>query len=59
MLFIAGSHVPVIAFVEVVGNADKLAPEQIAVTCVNVGVTFGFTVKSLKQVVVPSVIVAL
>jgi hypothetical protein len=29
---------------EVVGNADNVAPEQIAATCVNVGVTFGFTV---------------
>jgi hypothetical protein len=29
---------------EVVGNAAKLAPEQIAGTAVNVGVTFGFTV---------------
>ena len=30
--------------VEVVGNAAKLAPLQIAATCVKVGVTFGFTV---------------
>ena len=29
---------------EVVGNASKVAPEHIAATCVNVGVTFGFTV---------------
>ena len=41
---IAGDQVPVIPLLEVVGNADKLAPEQIAATCVNVGVTFGFTV---------------
>jgi hypothetical protein len=40
----AGDHVPVIEFVEVVGSAFKLAPAQIGVTCVNVGVTFGFTV---------------
>ena len=33
----AGDQVPVIPLVEVVGNADKLAPEQIAATCVNVG----------------------
>ena len=39
----AGDHVPVIPLVEVVGNADKLAPEQIAATCVNVGVVFGVT----------------
>ena len=46
MLFIAGDQVPVIgvALLEVVGNADKLAPEQIVATCVNVGVTFGVTV---------------
>jgi hypothetical protein len=29
---------------EVVGKALKLAPEHIALTAVNVGVTFGFTV---------------
>jgi hypothetical protein len=43
-LLIAGDHVPVIPLVEVVGNADKLAPEQIGATCVNVGVVFGVTV---------------
>ena len=40
----AGDQVPVIPLFEVVGNADKLAPEQIAATCVNVGVVFGVTV---------------
>jgi hypothetical protein len=29
---------------EVVGRAFKVAPEQIAATCVNVGVTIGLTV---------------
>ena len=29
---------------DVVGNADNVAPEQIAFTAVNVGVLFGFTV---------------
>ena len=29
---------------EVVGSADKVAPEQIGATAVNVGVTFGLTV---------------
>ena len=29
---------------EVVGKADKVAPEQIGATAVNVGVTFGLTV---------------
>jgi hypothetical protein len=28
---------------EVVGSADKVAPEQIGVTAVKVGVIFGFT----------------
>ena len=44
MLFTAGAHVPVTAFVEVVGNANKLAPEQIAATCVNIGVILAVTV---------------
>jgi hypothetical protein len=44
VLFTAGDHAPVIEFVDVVGSAFKVAPEQIAATCVNVGVTFGFTV---------------
>ena len=30
-------------FVEVVGNAAKVAPEQIGATAVNVGVTFALT----------------
>ena len=44
MLSKAGDHVPVIPLVEVVGNADKVAPEQIGATALNVGVTFGLTV---------------
>ena len=44
MLFKAGAQVPVILFSEVVGKADKLAPEHIAATAAKVGVTFGFTV---------------
>jgi len=43
-LLIAGDQVPVIPLFDVVGNAGKLAPEQIAATCVNVGIVFGFTV---------------
>jgi len=42
-LSIAGDQVPVIPLFEVVGNADKLAPEQIELTCVNAGVGFGVT----------------
>ena len=47
VLFNAGDQVPVIpvVFVEVVGKADKLAPEQMGSTCAKVGiVVFGFTV---------------
>ena len=44
MLFNAGAQVPVIPFVEVVGNGAKVAPEQIGATALNVGVTFGLTV---------------
>ena len=40
----AGAHVPVIPLVDVVGNAESVAPEQIGTTAVNVGVTFGLTV---------------
>ena len=44
VVFKAGDHVPVIPLVEVVGKADKVAPEQIGFTAAKVGVTFGFTV---------------
>ena len=47
----AGDQVPVIPLFEVVGNADKVAPEQIDATCVNVGVTFGFTVIVIAAIV--------
>ena len=40
----AGDHEPVMPLVDVVGNADKVAPEQIGATAVNVGVMFGLTV---------------
>ena len=43
-MFKAGDHVPLIPLVEVVGNADKVAPEQIGETEAKVGVTFGLTV---------------
>jgi hypothetical protein len=51
VLFKAGVQVPVMPLLEVVGKADKAAPEQIAATAVNVGVIFGFTVM-VKVVVV-------
>jgi hypothetical protein len=40
----AGDQVPVIPLVDVVGNADKVAPEQIGATELKVGVIFGLTV---------------
>ena len=51
VLFKAGAHVPLIPLLEVVGNAVKVAPEQIGATAVKVGVMFGFTVM-VKVVVV-------
>ena len=39
-----GDHVPVMPLVDVVGNADKVAPEHIGATALNVGVIFGLTV---------------
>ena len=50
-MFNAGDHTPVMLFVEVVGNADKLAPEHIAATCVNVGVVLLFTAIVIVAVV--------
>jgi hypothetical protein len=43
-LFKAGAHVPVIPLFDVVGSADKVAPEQIGATALKVGVMFGLTV---------------
>ena len=40
----AGDHVPFILFVEVVGNAAKGSPEQIAGTAAKVGRIIGLTV---------------
>lgn len=44
VLFKAGDQVPVIPFVEVVGNGDKVAPAHTDATALNVGVTTGLTV---------------
>ena len=46
VLFKAGAQVPVIgvALVEEVGNAVKVAPEQMGATAAKVGVTLGLTV---------------
>ena len=51
VLLTAGLHVPEIPFVEVVGNADKVPPEQIGATCVKVGVIRGLTVIVIVAVV--------
>ena len=40
----AGDQVPVMPLLEVVSSGDRVAPEQIGATAVNVGVTFGLTV---------------
>ena len=47
----AGDHVPVTPLFDVVGNADKVAPEQMELTCVNIGVVFGSTVIVIVPVV--------
>ena len=44
MLLIAGLHVPVMPFLDVVGRAGIVAPEQYGPTAANVGVTLGLTV---------------
>ena len=38
LLLSAGDHVPVIPFSEVVGSGDRIPPEQIEATGLNVGV---------------------
>ena len=40
----AGDHEPVMPLFEVVGKADKVAPEHIGAIALNVGVMFGLTV---------------
>ena len=50
-MFNAGAHVPEIPLFDVVGNAVKVAPEQMGATAVKVGVTCGLTVM-VKVVVV-------
>ena len=51
VLFKAGDQAPVIALVEVVGNAFSVSPEQIGDTGVKLGMTFGFTVMMVVVVV--------
>ena len=40
----AGTHVPVMPLLEVVGSGVRVAPEQIGATAVNVGVALVLTV---------------
>jgi hypothetical protein len=51
VLFKVGDQVPLIPLVDVVGNADKLSPEQIGATGLKVGVVLVFT-EIVKVVVV-------
>ena len=44
MLTTAGVHVPVMPFVDVVGNVGATEPEQNGATAAKVGVTLGFIV---------------
>ena len=41
---VAGLHVPVILFVDVVGSIGAVAPEQMGAIALNVGTIFGLTV---------------
>ena len=50
-MFSAGDHEPLIALSDVVGNAVRVAPEQIAATGVKVGVMLALTVMVIVAVV--------
>ena len=50
VLFNAGDQVPLIPFSDVVGNEDKVAPEQIAATGLKVGVTMACIVTDVVAV---------
>ena len=54
-MFNAGNHTPVMLLFDVVGNAPNVAPEQIADTCVNVGVVAEFTVTATAVLVLSHV----
>ena len=43
-MFSAGDQVPVMPLLDVVGNAVRVAPEQMGATAVKAGVIFGLTV---------------
>jgi hypothetical protein len=44
VLFRAGDQVPEMPLIDVVGSAERAAPEQMGATAENVGVIFGLTV---------------
>jgi len=44
VLFNAGAQVPVIPLLEVVGNAERVPPEQMGATAVKAGIMFGLMV---------------
>jgi hypothetical protein len=46
-----GDQVPVILFVDVVGNAERVAPEHMGFIAEKVGVILGFTVMVVVVVV--------
>jgi hypothetical protein len=50
-LLSAGDQVPVILFVEVVGNAERVVPEHMGFIAEKVGVILGFTVMVVVVVV--------
>jgi hypothetical protein len=50
----AGDQVPLMPLLDVVGNGERVAPEHIGATAVNVGVTFGLTVIVIAAVVAHS-----
>ena len=51
MLTVDGDQVPVMLFVEVVGNTPGVAPTQYGPSCVNSGVMFAFTTTVIVVVV--------
>ena len=51
VLIVAGDQVPVMLFVDVVGNDAGVAPTQYGPACVKVGVTFAFTTTVIVVVV--------
>ena len=51
VLIVAGDQVPVMPFVDVVGNEAGVAPTQYGPACVKVGVTLALTITVIVAVV--------